>query len=298
MHWRTVRRRLGRASTSSTSHRPRVGAAATAVARLVAVDGRLLTFIVTASDPSGDVAQGTHTRVIVDRERFSSRSEREVDDAVGFPQRFEELVAEHSTNYPTTSTTSSRTWSWSLRTNRPKINERLFEDADELFGLYEGVPQTERDANYTFVMPDKISIFRGPAGTSVCVRGRARRGGARHRRARGRAPLRYRRGPSHRTRLGLERKLIRCEPSSAYSAMNNVSSTIIVRIVRHDESAALDTERDTRGLDAGQQLGTAASSDPDRQRVACAVHRVARITCRYRKSRACCVPSIACPSPK
>ena len=31
-----------------------------------------------------------------------------------------------------------------------------------LFGLYQGIPQTERDGNYTWVMPDKITIFRGP----------------------------------------------------------------------------------------------------------------------------------------
>lgn len=37
-----------------------------------------------------------------------------------------------------------------------------FEDGTVLFGLYQGIPQTERDANYTFVLPDKISIFRGP----------------------------------------------------------------------------------------------------------------------------------------
>jgi predicted Zn-dependent protease with MMP-like domain len=35
-------------------------------------------------------------------------------------------------------------------------------DVGEIFGLYQGIPQTERDANYTFVMPDKISLFRGP----------------------------------------------------------------------------------------------------------------------------------------
>ncbi|MEX2392886.1 MAG: metallopeptidase family protein [Actinomycetota bacterium] len=33
---------------------------------------------------------------------------------------------------------------------------------DDLLGLYEGIPQTERGDNYTFVMPDKITIFRGP----------------------------------------------------------------------------------------------------------------------------------------
>ena len=31
-----------------------------------------------------------------------------------------------------------------------------------LFGLYEGVPQLERGVNYTFVLPDKITIFQKP----------------------------------------------------------------------------------------------------------------------------------------
>ncbi|MGH2759810.1 MAG: metallopeptidase family protein [Actinomycetota bacterium] len=31
-----------------------------------------------------------------------------------------------------------------------------------LFGLYQGVPQTERGPGYTFVLPDKITIYRGP----------------------------------------------------------------------------------------------------------------------------------------
>ena len=42
----------------------------TARARLERVDGRTLHFTVDASDPSGPIARGTHTRVIVDRERF------------------------------------------------------------------------------------------------------------------------------------------------------------------------------------------------------------------------------------
>ncbi|MEX0875168.1 MAG: metallopeptidase family protein [Actinomycetota bacterium] len=33
---------------------------------------------------------------------------------------------------------------------------------DTLFGLYQGIPQTERTANYSWVMPDKVTIFRGP----------------------------------------------------------------------------------------------------------------------------------------
>ncbi len=31
-----------------------------------------------------------------------------------------------------------------------------------LFGLYEGVPLTERTSNYGLVPPDKITLFRGP----------------------------------------------------------------------------------------------------------------------------------------
>ncbi len=31
-----------------------------------------------------------------------------------------------------------------------------------LLGLYEGVPQTSRGPGYTWVMPDKITIFRQP----------------------------------------------------------------------------------------------------------------------------------------
>jgi predicted Zn-dependent protease with MMP-like domain len=36
------------------------------------------------------------------------------------------------------------------------------EDADDtLYGLYEGVPLTERGAGYHGMLPDKITIFRG-----------------------------------------------------------------------------------------------------------------------------------------
>ncbi len=31
-----------------------------------------------------------------------------------------------------------------------------------LFGLYQGIPQTKRGLNYSFVAPDKISIFKIP----------------------------------------------------------------------------------------------------------------------------------------
>jgi predicted Zn-dependent protease with MMP-like domain len=36
-------------------------------------------------------------------------------------------------------------------------------DADDgPFGLYEGVPLTERTSSYGLILPDKITIFRGP----------------------------------------------------------------------------------------------------------------------------------------
>jgi predicted Zn-dependent protease with MMP-like domain len=37
-----------------------------------------------------------------------------------------------------------------------------FEDGDELFGLYEGTPLTERGGGYSMALPDKITIFRRP----------------------------------------------------------------------------------------------------------------------------------------
>ncbi len=40
------------------------------------------------------------------------------------------------------------------------------EDPD-LLGLYDGVPLTERDSNYTFREPDRIFIYRGPL-TRMC----------------------------------------------------------------------------------------------------------------------------------
>ena len=36
------------------------------------------------------------------------------------------------------------------------------EPGDTLFGLYEGVPQTERDSGYGMVLPDTITIFQEP----------------------------------------------------------------------------------------------------------------------------------------
>jgi fluoroacetyl-CoA thioesterase len=47
-----------------------VGRTARATARLEHVDGKTLSFAVEVSDDAGVVGRGTHTRVVVDRERF------------------------------------------------------------------------------------------------------------------------------------------------------------------------------------------------------------------------------------
>ena len=46
----------------------------------------------------------------------------------------------------------------------PDYSTPLVADAaeDTLYGLYEGVPLTERGWGYSGVLPDKITIFRGP----------------------------------------------------------------------------------------------------------------------------------------
>jgi predicted Zn-dependent protease with MMP-like domain len=45
--------------------------------------------------------------------------------------------------------------------DEPTADQRNGED-DGQFGLYEGIPLTERSSSYGLILPDKISIFRGP----------------------------------------------------------------------------------------------------------------------------------------
>ena len=42
------------------------------------------------------------------------------------------------------------------------IEDEPPDDDPDLFGLYEGVPLTQRDAFYAGALPDKVTIFRGP----------------------------------------------------------------------------------------------------------------------------------------
>ena len=42
---------------------------------------------------------------------------------------------------------------------------------DELLGLYEGIPRTERGANYNLVLPDQITLFQRPIERACRRRG-------------------------------------------------------------------------------------------------------------------------------
>jgi predicted Zn-dependent protease with MMP-like domain len=35
-------------------------------------------------------------------------------------------------------------------------------DDEELFGLYQGIPLSQRDSHYSLVTPDRITVFQGP----------------------------------------------------------------------------------------------------------------------------------------
>lgn len=50
-----------------------IGAKITATATLTAVDGRKLSFEVVASDNDGEIGRGTHTRFVIDTEKFMNR---------------------------------------------------------------------------------------------------------------------------------------------------------------------------------------------------------------------------------
>ena len=62
-------------STSATWPPTPVGATVTARAELMAVDGRRLTFRVSATTGSIPIGEGTHERALIDLERFEARAE-------------------------------------------------------------------------------------------------------------------------------------------------------------------------------------------------------------------------------
>ena len=56
-----------------------VGMIVTCTAKVMAVDGRKLTFEVTAEDERETIATGTHVRFIVDAQKFQARADAKLD---------------------------------------------------------------------------------------------------------------------------------------------------------------------------------------------------------------------------
>ncbi len=52
-----------------------------------------------------------------------------------------------------------------VQADEPTTEQRIKMKLDDnvlLLGLYEGIPLTQRGNGYSFVLPDKISLFKGP----------------------------------------------------------------------------------------------------------------------------------------
>lgn len=62
-------------ATSHVAATP-VGMRVTATAKVIAVEGKKVDFTVTASDERGLIGEGTHSRVIVTKERFEQKAGR------------------------------------------------------------------------------------------------------------------------------------------------------------------------------------------------------------------------------
>ena len=68
-------------------------------------------------------------------------------------ERFEELVAEALDGLPA--------WVHERMTNvEVVLEDRPPPGQPNLLGLYQGIPLTQRGGGYTFVLPDRISLFR------------------------------------------------------------------------------------------------------------------------------------------
>lgn len=79
-------------------------------------------------------------------------------------QTFEQLVAKALDRLPKTFQERLSNVSVIIENipSAKQLEENGVENGEVLFGLYEGVPQTQRDSSYQFVLPDKITIFREP----------------------------------------------------------------------------------------------------------------------------------------
>ena len=124
------------------------------------IDGRKLTFKIAASD--GTVRSRTGRTPACASTASASTGSRTNVTVERSQQAFEELVAEALDEIP--EPFASHLDNVHVVVEDEPSAEHLGDvgDPHTLFGLYEGVPQTERGPGYSLVMPDKITIFRGP----------------------------------------------------------------------------------------------------------------------------------------
>lgn len=63
--------------------------------------------------------------------------------------------------------------------DKGQLREAGVAPGETLLGLYEGVPRTSRTSDYGMVLPDKITLFRGPivelCASESCVKRQVRR---------------------------------------------------------------------------------------------------------------------------
>ncbi len=81
-------------------------------------------------------------------------SDEEFDSLIA--RAMEELPREYIENLDNVSIT------YSDQPTREQLQKQGVRHGSLLLGLYEGIPQTARGAGYTFVLPDKITIFKHP----------------------------------------------------------------------------------------------------------------------------------------
>ena len=112
------------------------------------------------------------------------------------PQRFDELVSDALDLIPPKLAAAHR------QRRRAGRADRNAEEPD-LLGLYEGVALTERDSWYAGLAARHHHDLPRRAAGHLRHRGRGRRRGGDHGHPRDRPPLRHRRRPAARTRLGL-----------------------------------------------------------------------------------------------
>ncbi len=85
-------------------------------------------------------------------EEVARQNDRVVDVS---RERFEELVGEALDSIPPELTAL-------IDNCVVLVEEEPPEDDPDLLGLYDGTPLTERDSTYSLVVPDRITLFRGP----------------------------------------------------------------------------------------------------------------------------------------